>query len=283
MKGTLDEVLKKYAAQGKRTFELRSLFRDVGTDPKILERVILQYFLSGKISARLQPRCPDCGKDLGAFDRLSQVPEELHCEVCGATFPRDLEYLDVICTVTGIDFFRGTKSEGALPETQLLKDKVSLRNLLDSCFRTDDIQLKGRLFEQFFESVVSRDGEFKIVSKHARSKVGEIDYVLGHELQSNFWQMSPYVYVECKNWSKTIPVAQIDHFIALVKKAGPYCTMGIYLATSSLSAESEAAFRDARINDRLTLVAIQGNELQRLIEAGFNEQVRTVFEARGLK
>jgi ribosomal protein S27E len=284
LKATLDEILRKYAAEGKRTFDLRSLFQDVGGNIKTLESTVIPYLLSGKMSARLKVRCPECGKDLGEFERISQIPDELQCQACGTTFPRETEYLDVICTLADIGFFREpSKTEEPLSKTQILTTNESITDALDKCLSTGDLALKGQLFEQFFESVVGRDGEFKIVSRHLRSQAGEIDYVLGHELQDNFWRKSPYVCVECKNWKKTIPIGQVDHFIAQVKKAGPYCAIGIYLTTSRLSPDSLAAIRDARINDRLTLVPIEGVELRKLVETKLSECVRMLFETKALR
>jgi len=281
---TLNEILRKYAAQGKRTFDLRSLFQDVGGNFKTLESTLIPYLLDGKMSARLQVRCPECGKDLGEFERISQIPDELECQACGTTFPRETEYLDVICTLSDIGFFRApSKAEEGFSNTQILTTNESITDALDKCLSTNDPVLKGQLFEQFFESVVRRDGEFEIVSRHLRSEAGEIDYVLGHEIQDNFWRKSPYVCVECKNWEKTIPIAQLDHFIAQVKKAGAYCAIGIYLTTSNLSRDSLAAIRDARINDRLTLIPIEGDELRKLVDTKFSKYVRILFERKGLR
>lgn len=283
LRTTLNEVLKRYAAEGKRTFEFHSLTDDVGVDPTKVEQVLLEYLLAGKLSAQVQPRCPECGKDLGKYNRTVEIPEEIRCEICDAVFPKVPEYLDIICSIQDLDFFRVKKSTPILPRSKLVTHKAGLKRLLDLCLKESNLVKKGDLFERFFEGIVLRDAEFRIAGKHVRTKVGEIDYILGHELQTNFWKMSPYVCVECKNWIGTIPVGEVDHFVKLVEKVGPLSSIGIYLTTSKLSPEAKTTIRDARLSSSLILIAIEQDNLEGIIKTKFSDFAKVVFESTGFK
>lgn len=61
-----------------------------------------------KIEGKLEVRCPNCGKDLGIFDRLPQIPEKNVCEVCGQEFPKAMEYVEIVLEVKK-GFFRAQK------------------------------------------------------------------------------------------------------------------------------------------------------------------------------
>jgi hypothetical protein len=110
-----------------------------------------------------------------------------------------------------------------------------------------------------------------------RTATGEIDYVLKHSIANSFWGLSPYVTIECKNWKEPIEPGQLDHFLSLVRKSGPYCTIGVYVTVSRLTEGSWTTIRDARINDRISVVVIQADQLKRMSQ-GLKHLVQELYE-----
>jgi DNA-directed RNA polymerase subunit RPC12/RpoP len=70
------------------------------------------YFIpllgTNRIEGKLEVRCPNCGKDLGVFNRLPEIPENIVCEFCGHGFSRAMEYIEIVLEVKK-EFFRTQK------------------------------------------------------------------------------------------------------------------------------------------------------------------------------
>jgi len=69
------------------------------------EDFFLPLLKKGELEGKLEVRCPNCGKDVEIYDRVSQVPEEIECEICGSQFSKSMDYIEIILEVTG-KFFR---------------------------------------------------------------------------------------------------------------------------------------------------------------------------------
>lgn len=152
-------------------------------------------------------------------------------------------------------------------------------NLLGSkCVNETNPIAKGRILEQFFESVVYQDKDFEIVRKHSRVETGEIDYVLRQNIPNdNFWSQSHHVVVECKNWKEPIEPSQLDHFLALARTSGPFCCMGLYVTVSHLTQGAWTAIRDARLRDRIVTVVIEPEFFSRL-SMGLKSTIPRLYE-----
>lgn len=140
--------------------------------------------------------------------------------------------------------------------SELTTDDQELLQLAKQCVEERDPHKKGRMLEEFFESVVLRERCFCIIKKHLRTETGELDYVLRQSIDDGFWKDSPYVVVECKNWADPIGPEQVHHFLTLVRDTGPKCSIGLYLTVSPLTPAALQAIRDARLRDGITAVTI---------------------------
>ena len=68
---------------------------------------------------------------------------------------------------------------------------------------------------------MSREENFFQVYKHARSEIGETDYIYRHNIQDHpFWRVSSYICIECKNWVGNISSKEINHLRELIKEKG---------------------------------------------------------------
>jgi ribosomal protein S27E len=84
---------------------LSEFVQEANASIKDAEGFLIPLMREGKIKGKLEIRCPNCEKDLGTFGNLSEIPEEIECDICGYRFSRSLEYVEIILEVTG-EFFR---------------------------------------------------------------------------------------------------------------------------------------------------------------------------------
>lgn len=131
---------------------------------------------------------------------------------------------------------------------------------------------------------MKREKEFKLTYKHPRSELGEIDYVYNHTLQNHyFWKFSPYICIECKNWTKEISSVEINHLIGLVRDKSPFSCCGVYITSSSYAPSAIEAIKQTRDRDKIVIVPVKGAHLKELIERGFKEFVQELCEENVFK
>lgn len=129
---------------------------------------------------------------------------------------------------------------------------------------------KGKKFEFFFENFMAHQEGFVFVSRHPRSKVGEIDYLYRNELFGHpLWEKFRYLFIECKNWKEHISSEKMNDFIKLLEAKNPFNCCGVYLTTSYFSPQAFTSMRDARLKSDLMIVPIEGKDLHGLIDKGF--------------
>lgn len=181
-----------------------------------------------------------------------------------------------------LDFFVSR----SVPPVQIERHPTAnyLKKLLKDTLEEVNPHRKGQKFEVFFENLISREKEFVQVFKHARSQIGEIDYIYRHNLRDHpFWKISSYVCIECKHWRGEITSYDIDHLIKMIKATGPLSCLGVFITSSSFSPSALTSIRDARLQDKLLIVPIEGKSLEDLVDTGFKELVGKLCEERVFK
>lgn len=110
---TLGRLLERKYAGGNRRLYFSSILRETNLPSETVEKVLLQYFQSGVVEGTLELQCPECGKDLGEYRRLKDLPEETVCFVCDAKIPRSVDYVELVVHLKSSAFFRGHKRPNA--------------------------------------------------------------------------------------------------------------------------------------------------------------------------
>ena len=105
LRTTLNKTLEKFCAEGKKRFYLSEFVAEAGVSIREAEEFFIPLLKKGVLKGKLEVRCPCCGKDFETYKRMSQVPEEMECEVCGCKFSRSVDYIEIILEVEG-KFFR---------------------------------------------------------------------------------------------------------------------------------------------------------------------------------
>ncbi|UCD40413.1 MAG: restriction endonuclease [Candidatus Bathyarchaeota archaeon] len=143
---------------------------------------------------------------------------------------------------------------------------------------------KGGKFEVFFESLMQREKDFRFVFKHARSELGEIDYVYSHNLpEHHFWKIFPYICVECKNWEDDIGPREINHLKTLIDEKAPFSCCGVYITSSSYLPSAINAINFCRASDKIVIVPVEGKDLANLVEQGFIHFIQALCESKVFK
>ena len=107
-KTILNETLKRFCQEGKTRFYLSEFVDEAKVSMSEAEDFFLPLLKRNELEGKLEVRCPSCGKDIEVYERISQIPDELECEMCGYVFSRSTQYIEVILEVAG-GFFRGPK------------------------------------------------------------------------------------------------------------------------------------------------------------------------------
>jgi hypothetical protein len=158
------------------------------------------------------------------------------------------------------EFLKESNMYDVLPENILLefqykKGEIFFFSLQDNLFninikyfsklirdlkttKSNDSQKKGKILEKIafylFSSI-----ENIIIIKNKRTKDYEIDLILrnnnlNHPILGLFGE---YLLVECKNWSKTVDVGQVNHFLSKMKFHN--CKCGILISKKGMSGSKE--------------------------------------------
>lgn len=154
------------------------------------------------------------------------------------------------------EFLKESNMYDVLPENILLefqykKGEIFFFSLQDNLFninikyfsklirdlettKSKDSQKKGKILEKIAFYLFSSIANI-IIIKNKRTKDSEIDLILrnnnlNHPILGLFGE---YLLVECKNWSKTVDVGQVNHFLSKMKFHN--CKCGILISKKGIS------------------------------------------------
>jgi predicted nucleic acid-binding Zn ribbon protein len=110
---SLGKLLGREYAKGTTHLYFDSILRQLNLPSEQVELMLLDYFQSGAVEGTLELRCPECGKDLGRFKKLREIPAETTCYICGAIVPQSFSYVELVVHLKSGTFFRGDKHSSA--------------------------------------------------------------------------------------------------------------------------------------------------------------------------
>ena len=109
LRSTLNKLLRKFCREGKTRFYLSEFAEESNRPINEVEDYFIPLLGAGNIEGKLEVRCPNCGKDIGLFNRLSEIPENITCEFCGHNFSKAMEYIEMVLEIKE-RFFRDQES-----------------------------------------------------------------------------------------------------------------------------------------------------------------------------
>lgn len=166
-----------------------------------------------------------------------------------------------------------TKKASRAVTIERVTNKKQLKKLLNVALNEPLRTKKGYKFEFFFENLMKREKQFRIVDKHSRSRLGEVDYIYRNEYRGSFWHQFSHVCVECKNWKKKIASKEMDHLISLIKDKSPLSCLGVFVTNTRFEESAKTSMKNARIGDKILVVPFEGENLESMIELDFKDSV----------
>lgn len=163
--------------------------------------------------------------------------------------------------------------------------KQTVKKMWNNVLAETKSNKKGKAFEEFVKSFLYLESGFKKPKPNFRTKSEEIDILIKNDVLSPHWVMynSPYIMVECKNWSKRIEAKHIRDFISKIENHEGYSTMGFYFAVKGFTSGCMDELTGIR-RSPLKLALIDGNmvdeflnsdlELREFLEDNLSKSIR---------
>ena len=112
LKSSLEKQIESLVSQGKTKFYFREIIENAHITMGEAEDSLLPLLEKNKLEGSLELRCPECGADLGIYEKYTEIQKQINCEICSYEFPLSDDYLEIILEVKG-DFFRSRKTSSS--------------------------------------------------------------------------------------------------------------------------------------------------------------------------
>lgn len=143
---------------------------------------------------------------------------------------------------------------------------ATLTSLLAEARSEPDAARKGRLLEDLLELMLTRVRGFAVAMRQ-RGSDEEFDLLVRNESPDGFWSKeSPYILVECKNWSAKVGPDELDRFTNKLLRRYGRTRLGLFVAANGFTQGFEAT-RQADRKDGALVVPITGEDLDALVHA----------------
>lgn len=128
---------------------------------------------------------------------------------------------------------------------------------------------RGDALERLVEALFNTEGpELVVAEKNFRTEEEEVDLVLRSNLPAPFWaaQKSAYWFVECKNWSKPVGVAEIRVFESKIDDRKSSVRVGVFVAANGFYGTAVERLKSAQIKDIGLIYAITLEDIRGLLD-----------------
>jgi len=142
--------------------------------------------------------------------------------------------------------------------------KSQARSLLNELAKASSSEQKGRVLENLMELVFTSHPGLRVVEKRYSTGDEEIDLIIKNDLAPTFWVAlgSPLLFVECRNWSKTLGSSHVRDFEIKVQNHRPLVKVGLIVAAKGFSrecfSELKRMSRDTYLIVPVTLEQVMG-------------------------
>jgi CheY-like chemotaxis protein len=225
------------------------------------------------------PKGPDSGLDLIAEIRRAR-PEARTIVITGYASPETVEraYQE-----GAYDFVEKTESFTALLRIKVRNAMEQVRSQWLEASRVGDASAtlaslltearaepgaarKGRVLEDLLELLLAQVTGF-IVAARQRGADEEFDMLVRNEPPDPLWaKESPYILVECKNWSSKVGPDELDRFRNKLRRRYDRTRLGFFVAANGFTGGFESSLQAAREGDVL-VVPVNGDDLGALVQA----------------
>ena len=154
----------------------------------------------------------------------------------------------------------------------IISNKEVKRNHLKRIWETvrsekDNIK-KGALLEAFSGFLFCFDEGLEVDAPNFRTKDEEIDLILKNKFEDPFWIQlnSPYIFVECKNWSSKVGSDEIKKFRGKLEDHKNLCRVGFFISINGFTKSEDIALIRVGSQDKI-LCLIDGGDIQKFLDS----------------
>lgn len=141
---------------------------------------------------------------------------------------------------------------------------------------------KGLLLEELMELLFRSIDGFQVFPPRRRSEDEEIDLFIQVDSRDAFWaHESPYILVECKNWSRPVGPDAFDRFRSKVKRRYDRARLGLFVAPGGFT-EGFHSTRSTERKGKILIVCIGPDELAALVKASDRNAALKELHARAI-
>ncbi len=142
-----------------------------------------------------------------------------------------------------------------------------VRELWTACKTESDKHRKGSMLEELIKLLFLSTPGFTNVTTHARTSSEELDLVVRNEVETGPWSKeTPYLLVECKNWSSSSGAAEYRNFCGKFETKFQRARAGFFVSVGGFTAGFRDGTRERRSGD-LLIVSLDAAGIQAWIDA----------------
>jgi len=129
----------------------------------------------------------------------------------------------------------------------------------------DDIS-KGSRLETFFASLFHKKFGFDVIKKNLLTETQELDIILKNVPNNEFVKSlnSPFILVECKNWTAPVGAAEARVFESKYREAGRKVNLGIFVAINGVTKPFKNHLNNLA-RDGVNVIVIDNNNLEQFL------------------
>lgn len=136
-----------------------------------------------------------------------------------------------------------------------------------------DRNRKGLALEETVKLLLQTMPGFSRVRSNVTNGQEEIDVLVANESTDAFWsRQSPYLLIECKNWSRPVGKPEFTAFLDKVKNRYGQCKLGVLIAVGGFAATVKGESLRKSEGDHLVML-LDGSDLGGLIRRPAGERV----------
>lgn len=146
-----------------------------------------------------------------------------------------------------------------------------------------DSNVKGERLEHFIFLLCATIPGFERVDTNRNNRLEEIDVLVQNHSTDAFWakERSPYILIECKNWSKPVGKNELVLFRAKLERRWKRATLGLFVALGGFTKTFHEENLASREKDAL-VIALGREDIESLIASNDRNSTLKRLHARAV-
>lgn len=125
---------------------------------------------------------------------------------------------------------------------------------------------KGTKLEEFIANLFNERFGFDVVAKNLLVETQELDIVLKNTTKNDFIKSlnSPFILIECKNWSTPVGVSEARVFESKYRESGNKVNFGIFVALNGVTSPFKSHLNNL-IRDNINLIVVDNKDIEEFL------------------